>query len=86
MLPRLEAELQSYAEELARHQKDTRTYSADDYLELIKGICRAMERHHGEDALAQMSDETILKVIRSQVSEVVRLNRLDKLMGKRDRV
>ncbi|MGB8956579.1 MAG: hypothetical protein WCC10_14480 [Tumebacillaceae bacterium] len=73
----------AYAEELAHYQEK---YTADDYYDLVSGIYDALRRHHGEEALAQMSDQTILKVIRSQVSELTRLKRIDKLMRKRDRI
>ena len=75
--------LRAFAEELAHHQDK---YTADDYYDLLRGICDALRRHHGEESLALMSDLTILKVIRSQVSELTRLKRSDKLMRKRDRI
>ena len=75
--------LRAYAEEVAHYQDK---YTADDYFDLVSGIYEALRRHHGEEELAQMSDQTILKVIRSQVSEITRLKRIDKLMRKRDRI
>lgn len=75
--------LRAYAEELAHYQDK---YTVDEYDDLVSGIYDALRRHHGEEALAQMSEQTILKVIRSQVSELTRLKRIDKLMRKRERI
>lgn len=83
-MERLETELRTYAAELAEHQ--TGDYSADDYFELLHSIYEATVRHHGEETLAAMSDATILKVIKSQVVELIRLKRINKLMKKRDHI
>lgn len=82
MANRLES-LRAYAEELAHHSDK---HAAEDYLDLVTNIYDALLRHHGEEELERMSDDTVLKVIRSQVSELTRLKRIDKLMKKRDRI
>jgi hypothetical protein len=82
-LERLTNELRLYAEGLAEARP---THTADDYEEFLRSQFEAMVRHHGEDAIAQMSDETILKVIKSQTRELIQLKRIDKLMRKRDRI
>lgn len=77
----LETQLQEYAKRLAAQQEG---YTADEFYELLSGILTATIRHHGEETVAQMSEATVLKVIQSQVSELIRFKRLDKLMRKRD--
>jgi hypothetical protein len=83
-LERLENELRTYATELAAHQPGA--YSEDDYFELLQSIYEAIVRHHGEETLAQMSEATILKVIKGQVMELIRFKRINKLMKKRDHI
>jgi len=83
-LRRLDTELAAYAAELAAELPAP--YTAEEYLALLRGIYTALERHHGEETLAQMSEATVLKVIRAQVSEVIRFKRLPKLMSKTDRL
>jgi hypothetical protein len=78
--PLLETELREYAERLASQQVG---YTADEFYELLTGILTATVRHHGEETIARMSPATVLNVIQSQVSELIRLKRLDKLMRKR---
>lgn len=82
-MERLEAELRAYADELAQHHE---AYGAGEFLELLQAILQATVRHHGEETIGQMSEATVMKVIRSQVSEIIRLKRLPKLMSKRERI
>jgi hypothetical protein len=83
-LVRLEKEFRELAEELVAAQPDD--YGVEEYVELMRGIYEAMLRHHGAEELERMSDQTVLKVIRSQVGELRRLKRIGKLMGKRERI
>ncbi|TCP55711.1 hypothetical protein EV586_103365 [Tumebacillus sp. BK434] len=83
-MERLQAELRQYADELAVHLPGD--YTAQDYYDFLQNLCAATVRHHGEETVAQMSDETILKVIKSQVRELIQLKRIQKLLKKRDRV
>ncbi|KEO82825.1 hypothetical protein [Tumebacillus flagellatus] len=83
-MARLENELRTYAAELAEHVPGG--YTVEAYYEFLRGQYDATVRHHGEEVVAQMSDETILKVLKSQVRELIQLKRIGKLMAKRDRI
>ncbi|WP_157721903.1 hypothetical protein [Tumebacillus avium] len=83
-MERLQAELMQYAEELSVHLPGD--YAAQDYYDFLRNLYEATVRHHGEETVAQMSDETILKVIKGQVRELIQLKRINKLLKKRDRI
>jgi hypothetical protein len=84
IVERLQAELRQYADELAEHLPGDD--SAQDCYEFLQSIYQATIRHHGEEVVAQMRDETVLKVIKSQVRELIQLKRIGKLLKKRDRI
>lgn len=73
-----------YADELSEHLPGD--YAAQDYIDFLRNLYDATIRHHGEETVAQMSDETILKVIKGQVRELIQLKRINKLLKKRDRI
>lgn len=83
-MARLETELRAYAADLAAHVPGG--YGEEEFYELLHHLYTATLRHHGEDAIEQMSDETVLKVIKSQVRELIQLKRIGKLMQRRDRI
>ncbi|ASS76424.1 hypothetical protein CIG75_16645 [Tumebacillus algifaecis] len=83
-MERLQVELQQYADELSAHLSGP--YQAQDYYDFLRNLMDATIRHHGQQTVAQMSDETILKVIKSQVSELIKLKRINKLLNKLDRI
>lgn len=83
-MARLEKELQTYASELAQHVPGEFTVEA--FYEFLRGQYDATVRHHGADVVEQMSDDVILKVLKSQVRELIVLKRIGKLMAKRDRI
>ncbi|PWK13152.1 hypothetical protein [Tumebacillus permanentifrigoris] len=83
-MARLEIELRAYATELAIHVPGG--YSAEDFYDFLRNLYNASVRHHGEETVEQMSDETVLKVLKSQVRELIQLKRIGKLLVRRDRI
>ncbi|MBL0386775.1 hypothetical protein JJB07_08930 [Tumebacillus sp. ITR2] len=83
-MARLESELRTYAAELAEYVPGD--YRAEDYYDFLVKQYQATVRHHGEEVVEQMSDETVLKVLKSQVRELIQLKRIGKLMAKRERI
>ncbi|HEU4964132.1 MAG TPA: hypothetical protein VFV52_09825 [Bacilli bacterium] len=75
--------LRRYAEELAQHHQ---AYGADEFERLLQSMLQATIRHHGLETMERMSEDTVLKVLRSQVSEVIRLKRLPKLMSRQAQI
>lgn len=76
--------LRTYAEELHQYYSDR--FSPDEYEEFLRNMYDAQIRTHGEEAMAYMSDETIMKVIKMQIKEMIRVKSLPRLMQKRDRI
>ncbi len=83
-MERLQKELRQYAVELSEHLAFE--HSVEDYCDFLNNLLAATVRHHGEATIAQMSEETIMKVIKSQVRELIQLKRIHKLLKKRDRI
>jgi hypothetical protein len=83
-MERLETALREYAAELAVHVPGG--YTADDFYDFLRNLYLATLRHHGEETVDRMSDETLLKVLKSQVRELIQLKRIGKLLARRDRI
>lgn len=77
-------QLREYAEELHRYYSDS--FRVDEYEEFLRNIYEAQRRTHGDEELAHMGAATILKVIKMQVKEMIRVKSLPRLIKQRDRI
>jgi len=83
-LETIDQQLRIYAEELHQYYSDQ--FSPGDYEEFLRNMYNAQVRTHGEEAMAYMSSDTIIKVIKMQIKEMIRVKSLPRLMQKRDRI
>ncbi len=77
-------QIREYAEELHKYYSDR--FAVEEYEEFLRNMFEAQRRTHGDEAIAQMSEATIMKVIKMQITEMIRFKSLPRLMQKRDRI
>lgn len=77
-------QIREYAEELHKYYSDR--FAVEEYEEFLRNMFEAQRRTHGDEAISQMSEATIMKVIKMQITEMIRFKSLPRLMQKRDRI
>jgi hypothetical protein len=60
-------------------------FPQSDYEELVRNTYKSMQEHYGE-GFFEISEDTVLKVIRQQMMELIRLKRVQKILRKRHNI
>ncbi|MFC4767049.1 hypothetical protein [Effusibacillus consociatus] len=60
-------------------------YTEDEYYELVSSTYKSMQSHYGEK-MDVLDPETVVRVLRRQMGELIRMGRAKKLLEKRGHV